>query len=107
MWLRDNLLVSGPELTVIQLCGVHMKLEPLLDDFVATVKAEKEVIASVGLDDEPVMEVPLYWGRIRSLVNAAVIACEFAGHYRLPAVDEDTDYQAAPHMTCASLKQVA
>lgn len=107
MWLRDNLLVSGPELTVIQLCGVHVKLEPLLDDFVATVKAEEEVIASLGLDDEPVVEVPLYWERVRSLVNAAVVACEFAGHYRLPTGNKDTNYQAPSLMTCASLKRVA
>lgn len=107
VWLRDNLLVSGPELTVIQLCGMHVKLEPLLDDFVASVKAEEEIIASVGLDDKPVMELPLYWARIRGLVNAAVIACEFAGHYRLPTGNVGTNYQAPALMTCASLKHMA
>ena len=103
----DNVLICGPELAIIQLCGTNVKLEPLLDDFAAAVRAEIDLIASLGLDDEPVLEVPLYWERIRSLVCAAVIACEFAGTYRLDSGGKKTRYNRRKLMTCSSLRAMA
>ncbi|MBR3160037.1 MAG: hypothetical protein IKF14_13200 [Atopobiaceae bacterium] len=107
LWLGNNLLVSGPELTILQLCGTNVKLDALLDDFAKSVHAEIEIIASIGLDEKPVLEIPLNWERIRSLVVAAVVACEFAGTYRLPVGNKDTNYEAVPLMSCRSLETMA
>ncbi len=107
LWMRKSLLVSGPELAILQLCGSNVKLDALLDDFAESVRAETEIIASIGLDEKPVMEIPLNWERIRSLVAATVVACEFAGTYRLPVGKSGTNYDAAPLMSCHSLEAMA
>ena len=80
--VSEDVLVSGPELAIIQLCSTQGKLDALLDAHVAAVRAEAEVAALVGAE-EKVIDHPLAWERIRRLVAATVVACEFAGTYRL------------------------
>lgn len=81
--LGDCMLVSSPELVIVQLCASQGHLEPLLDAHAEAVRAENDLIAEFDLDEEPVLDHPLEWERIRRLVAATVIACEFAGTYRL------------------------
>lgn len=108
MWrLGPRLLTSGPELTVIQYCGSQAKLEGLLDEFAATTRAELELYAQFGLDQRPAIDPPLEWERTRRLLGAVVLACEFAGTYRLPVADKPINYEATPLMTCESLRHMA
>lgn len=101
--LDEGLYASGPELAVIQLCSAQGKLDALLDAHVSAVRAETELLASLGLDERPVYDHPLHWERIRRLVAAVMVACEFAGTYRLGRGEGGTAYGVRPLMTMASL----
>lgn len=57
--VSDGLLVSGPELVVVQLCSSHGKLEPLLDAHVEAVRAELEMAGDAGPERSPVVDHPL------------------------------------------------
>ena len=98
--VSEDLLVSGPELAIIQLCSTQGKLDALLDAHVAAVRAETEVVASAGARKR-VIDHPLEWERIRRLVAATVVACEFAGTYRL-GVGAGTASYRAPKITSAA-----
>lgn len=98
-----DLMVSGPELAVIQLCSAQGKLDALLDSHVRAVRAEADVLAQLGVDDDPVIDHPLEWERIRRLVGAVVVACEFAGTYRLGSGQRPTSFHASPLMGVDSL----
>ena len=97
--LGDGLLVCGPELVVIQLCMAQGKLDALLDAHASAVRAEAELVAELGVAEKMVVDHPLQWERIRRLVAATVIACEFAGTYRLPAGEKNVSYRAARLMS--------
>lgn len=43
--VHENLLVSRPELVIVQLCGAHAKLDGLFDGFIASLRAEEEARA--------------------------------------------------------------
>lgn len=101
--LDEGLYVSGPELAVIQLCSAQGKLDALLDAHVSAVRAETELLASLGLSESPVYDHPLHWERIRRLVAAVMVACEFAGTYRLGRGEGGTAYGMRPLMSMASL----
>ena len=101
--LTDELLVSGPELAIIQLCSAQGKLDALLDAHVEAVRAEERVIAEAGLDERPTCDPPLEWERIRRLVAATLVTCEFAGTYRL-AGHGGVTYHAAPLTTIKRLR---
>ena len=106
--VHSNLLVSGPELTIIQLCGTHSKLDALLDDFAQAVWAQQDINALTGTDERVVVDDPLKWDRMRRLLAATVVACEFAGTYRLPNAARKTTWFNAPKlMTIQSLQEVA
>ena len=108
--LSDKLLVSGPELVILQFCSHHAKLDMLLDDFCAAVAAEQEALARLGDESlQPVLDSALEWERIRRLVAATVVACEFAGTYRIctSSPQGKTRYHQRPLMTRASLDDVA
>ena len=108
MWrLGLRLLTSGPELAIIQFCGSQAKLEELLDEFAATTRADLELHAQFGIDAKPAIDPPLEWERTRRLLGAVVLACEFAGTYRLPVADKPVNYEAAPLMTCENLRQMS
>lgn len=101
-----DVLVSGPELAVIQLCSVQGKLDALLDAHVDAVRAETGLLADLGLDDRPVVDHPLEWERVRRLVSATVVASEFAGTYRLGWGDASATYGLRPLMSAESLEHV-
>lgn len=92
--LGGGLLASAPEFAVIQLCSAQGKLDALLDAHASAVRAEAELAAALDLTDRPVIDHPLKWERIRRLVAATVVACEFAGTYRLAAGEKNVDYRA-------------
>lgn len=98
-----GLLVSGPELVVIQLCSAQGKLDALLDAHVSAVHAEADLLADLGLDDSPVIDHPLEWERIRRLVAATMVACEFMGTYRLGGAAAPVTYRVRPLMSADSL----
>ena len=102
----NDVLVSGPELAIIQLCSAQGKLDALLDAHVEAVRAETELAASVGMADN-VIDHPLAWERIRRLVAATVVACEFAGTYRLGVASGATSYRAPRITSAAELARVA
>ena len=93
--LGDELLVSGAELAVVQLCSAQGKLDALLDAHADAVRAETGLLAELGVDARPVVDHPLAWERIRRLVAATTVACEFAGTYRLAAGGRPVAYRAA------------
>lgn len=105
--VTNDLLVSGPELAIIQLCSAQGKLDALLDAHVEAVRAEAEVAAPAERADHPVIDHPLEWERIRRLVAATVIACEFAGTYRLGDGSRPTAYHAPRIMGAGDLARVA
>lgn len=107
MRLRESVLSSGPELIILQACGSVAKLDPLLDDLVAAVGAENEVLSMLGLPaSEAVIDNPLKWEQARRLISAALLACEFAGTYRLGSGGE-ARYHAPRLMSLASLRTTA
>lgn len=104
--LAEKLLLSGPELVVVQHCGTQSKLESLLDRHVQAVHAERETMAMLGLDERPVYDDPRARDSIERLVAAVLIACEFAGSYRLGACEGGTRYHVSPLMSKESLGRV-
>ena len=105
--LGDELLVSGAELAVVQLCSAQGKLDALLDAHADAVRAETGLLAELGVDARPVVDHPLAWERIRRLVAATTVACEFAGTYRLAAGGRPVAYRAPRLMSTESLGRVA
>lgn len=105
--VHNNVLVSSPELVVVQLCGSQAKLEELIDDFGKSVFAQKEMMALVGMHEEPEVDDPLEWEGTRRLLGAVVVACEFAGTYRLPKEGKQPVYHAPKLMTKESLDTCA
>lgn len=104
--LSKELLLSGPELVIAQYCGAQSKFEFLLDEHVRAVRAERETLAMLGLDEKPVMDDPRARDSIERLVAAVVLACEFAGTYRLGVNGEKTQYHMSPLMSAESFGRV-
>lgn len=103
----EGLLVSRPELVIIQLCGAQAKLEGLLDDFGERVRAIQEYRLELGMEEPAVEELPTAWESRRRVVAAAALICEFAGTYRLPRVaGQAASYQAPRLMSLGSLQSV-
>lgn len=103
----DKVLLSGPEFTIIQLCGITTKLEGLLDAHVDAVQAERSVLAELGLNERPTVDHPLRWEHERRIVAAAVVACEFAGTYRLGVSGKGPSYRIAPIMSMEGFARMA
>lgn len=103
--VSDNLLVSGPELIIVQLCSTQGKLDSLLDAHVAAVRAEADVVTTLDQEAKQVIDHPLEWERIRRLVAATVVACEFAGTYRLGVGSGKTAYHAPQLLDACSLER--
>lgn len=102
--IEKNLLISAPELIVIQLCSSQSKLDSLLDAHVEAVHAEAETVGMLGVEDKAVVDHPLKWERVRRLIAATLVASEFAGTYRLGAGEKDADYHAQRLMSAKSLE---
>lgn len=104
--LGDGLFTSGPELTLIQLSGSYSRLDPLLDASVESIHAEEELHDLLGLEGRLTIDDPLAWERMRRLVAATVVACEFAGTYRLGTGGAEASYHAPRLMTLAGLRKM-
>lgn len=105
--VSNKVLVSGPELTIMQFGAATAKLDGLLDAHVAAVSAEAGTLAELGLPEPPTVDHPLVWEHERRIVAAAVLACEFAGTYRLGTGGEAVRYRVAPIMSCEGLGYMA
>ena len=89
-----DVLVSGSELVILQLCSAQGKLDELLDAHASAVKAEMGTLAGLGIDEPPAIDHPLEWERTRRLLAAATLMCEFAGTYRLVVDGRGVTYHA-------------
>lgn len=106
--LDESVFLSGPELTILQLCGSYSKLEPVLDANVAAYWGEKELMHDLGLEGKPAIDNPLRWENAARPIRAAALACEFSGTYRLPAhTGGDASYRLRPLMSCSGLRRIA
>lgn len=105
--LQDTVLLSGPEFTIIQLCGATARLEGLLDAHVSAVQAQTRTLSELGVNERPTVDHPLVREHERRIVAAAVLACEFAGTYRLGAPGEKTLYHVPAIMTMEGLAAMA
>lgn len=103
----DDVLLSGPEFTIMQFAGATARLDGLLDAHAAAVAAEARMLADLGLEDHAMADSPLVWEHERRIVAAAVLACEFAGSYRLGMPGESTRYRISPIMSCDGLELMA
>ncbi len=101
----DGLFVCGPELVLVQLCSSQSKLDPLLDAHVRAARAERDVVSSSGSNEKGVLDHPLDWERLRRLVVATAVACEFSGSYRLGCGGRPTLFHAPVLMSAESLEQ--
>ena len=104
--MGEDILVSGPELVIVQLCGSQAKLDALLDQHVEAVHAEVSVMRELGITGLPVVDNPLARDSVERLVSATVLACEFAGTYRLGGPAGQTAYHREPLMSRRSLGSV-
>ena len=103
--LGESLLLSGPELVIAQMCGSQAKLYALLDRHAKAVREEREALGMLGIDADPVVDNPLARDSIERLVAAVVLACEFAGTYRLGVGEGKTTYRRPPLMSAESLNR--
>lgn len=83
-----SLLVSTPELLIVQLVSSQAKFDELFDVFMDRTLAERDALESLGIDDDTVDELPQRWESTRRIIAATVVACEFAGTYRLGTAGE-------------------
>ena len=97
--VERRVLVSGPELVILQLCSSQGKLDELLDAHVRAVKAETGTLDELGIDERPTVDHPLEWERTRRLLVAATLMCEFAGTYRLAADGRSAVTYHAPRLS--------
>lgn len=105
--LSPNLFVSSPELLVVQLVSSQAKLEEMLDAFADGVRSQKDALGSLGIDEMPVVDAPTEWESIRRLIAATVVACEFAGSYRLDTMRGNVRYHAPRLLETGSLRRMA
>ena len=97
--LSDTLFASAPELVLLQMAAQNYRSERLIDEKKKKNKAERELLKSIGSDDDPVYDDPFSWERKARLVSMALVATEFAGCYRLPTASHDTQYRLSPLAT--------
>ena len=97
--LSDTLFASTPEFVLLQMAAQNYRSDRLIDDFVRKNQAERELLKSIGSDDDPVYDDPFSWERRSRLVSMALVATEFAGFYRLPTGLHDTQYRLNPLIT--------
>ena len=61
----------------------------------------------LGLDDHFPVDNPLHWERMRRIISACVLACEFSGTYRLATGKSPINYQAQPLMRVSDLSAMS
>lgn len=105
--LGTHLLVSSPELVIVQLLSSQARLDSLFDAFSEELCEQRDVLGSLGLDEEIVAESPSEWEKARRVIAASVIACEFAGTYRLAVGSKEGRYHAPRLMTVSDLRSFA
>lgn len=96
--VHPRVLVSGPEFTLLQLSHVHNMHWPQYEAVVDRYWEEREMLERYGYEGKAVMEKPLLWEPVRSLVGIVRLAMEFAGTYRLGATTEEEATYGRPSL---------
>lgn len=107
VWQRDvpanamvrvdaHVFASTPPFILMQMATHNSKADPLVEKFLEDYRAAQ--LASP--DGQAAYDDPFEWALMERLVRMALVACEFAGSYRLAAGDKNTTYDLAPLMTC-------
>lgn len=105
--LGERLLVSGPELVIIQHAGYQLKRWPLIKRFTRDLHADEDALAFAGLDpNDVVYDHPLHWERTVRIVRLAMLVCEFCGTYRLAVGEGKPRYRVAPLTSKERIEQV-
>lgn len=103
--LQENLLVSTPELVLMQMAGHHMRFEPLLDPAVKELRGAEAVQKMMGEGrHRAIQDNPFTWEKKIRLVGMALVAMEFAGTYRLKAGEKGTSFRQPQLMTFDSAR---
>lgn len=100
--ITNNVLVSSPELILMQMAGHHTKLDYLMDGFLEELRGGREVQAMADEHGPTTLDHPLEWEKKAWLVVMALIACEFSGTYRLSTSGGKTSFGVKPLMSHAS-----
>lgn len=105
--LEESLLVSSPELVVVQIVSSQAKLDSVLDGFARESRAQRDALARLGIDEKAVAERPTGWEKDRRIILAARLTCEFAGSYRLPTGErKEVCYHAPALMSVADVHRM-
>ncbi len=105
--LGEYLLVSGPELVIIQHAGYQLKSRPLVKRFTRDLHAERDAMAFAGLDPhDAAFDHPWHWERTVRIVRLAMLVCEFCGTYRLAVGEGTPRYRVAPLTSKERIGQV-
>lgn len=105
--VENDVLVSSPEFAILQLCGSQAKFNEVFEAHVRAYRKRLAAFQSLGIDEKPAVDHPVKWEQSRRLIAAALVACEFAGTYRLAVGDKATTYGASPLIACDSLREAA
>lgn len=106
--MRDQVLVSTPEFTVLQLANTFMRFDASLERTVKRILEEEEVRGRLGIEEKAPVEDFRVWDRIAAKVRVARVIMEFAGTYRLPVSPaEETRYKVAPLTSVAQIREFA
>ena len=97
--LSKCVFVATPQFVLLQMAAHNQKATRTIDAFHEELHAATEVQFIVDAEKRALYDDPFEWVRKERIVRMALIACEFAGFYRLPAGDKDTQYGLKPFMT--------
>ena len=105
--IDDKLFASTPQFVLLQMAAHNYKRDPLADAYVEELRSTEEVAQAACANNPLDAEDPFSWRRKEHVVQMALVACEFAGTYRLAAGDHDTTYRLAPFMTLQDARTFA
>lgn len=94
--IGERVIVSAPAFILMQMAAQNYKADPIMERFVEKYHANQ----AVSLDGWVAYDDPFEWARMERLVRMALVACEFAGSYRLAVGGRDTAYGLASLITC-------
>lgn len=105
--LGEQVFASTPQFVLLQMAAHNYKRDPLARAYVEECRAESAVAQTRDATGPLDGEDPFAWRRKEHVVRMALVACEFAGTYRLGAGDHDTAYRLAPLMTLEEARTFA
>ena len=107
MWVHPNVLVSGPEFTLLQMAHAHNMHWPQYEVVAKKIVEENEMLRRYGYEGKAKGEKPLLWEPVRSLVMLVRQAVEFLGTYRFGKSGEEAKSDQPQLMTLESGRDFA